>query len=232
MKPTSQRNGPHTWYAKVYYRGGNVETIVQLQVQATIRQDVSVSPSVLAWNGAGEFRHEVTVTDVRTPPFSVTAVYFTSPLVKAEVVSSNKGVTRIVLQSIGAMPPGRKDEMLSIYTSDAAYAQLQLPVTLVGQVKKTVAVTPEKFEVRIANGGAGQRRPPPAVDRRCAEDRGGDGRQPGPDVYLVAGPVRCATVRIQVDASKLAGQEWNGIVRIQVSQPTEETIVIPIQVVR
>ena len=233
VKPTSQLNGPHTWFAKVHYRSGERASIVHLQIQATIRRDVSVSPSMLTWNGSGEFKQEVTVTDVRHPPLSVTALYFTSPLVKAEVVSSRNGVTRILLQSVAAIPPGRKDEVLSIYTSDAVYGQLQVPVTLVGRVKKAVAVSPESIEVRITNGQA-----PASLVRLRPLNSGAliivgvTADHPAVTCTFAHGPFGIATLRIQVDAAKLAGQDLNSVVRVRVSQPVEETIVIPIQVSR
>ena len=230
VKPTSQQSGPYTWFAKVHFRSGERESVVHLQVEATIRREVSVSPSVLTWNGSGDFQQEVTVTDVRNPPLTVKAVYFTSPLAKAQVVSSNNGVTRISLQSVGAIPPGRKDEILSIYTSDAVYEQLQLPVTLVGRVKKAVAVTPERIERKIADGEqASLVRLRPLNDgavyiAKVTADH------PAVLSSWAYGSFGDATLRIQVDATKLAGQDLNGVVRVQLSQPVEETIVIPIHV--
>ncbi len=233
VKPTNQLSGPYAWFAKVYYRSGQRESIVHLQVQATIRREVSVSPSVLIWDGSGDFQHEVTVTDLRNPPLCVTALHTSSPLVKAQVVASSQGVTRIALQSVGTIPVGRRDEVLSIYTNDRAYEQLQLPLTLVGRVKKTVAVTPERIDVRIADGQA----PASLVRLRPLSDGALKitavvADHPAVTCTWAAGPFDCATLRVQVDASKLAGRDLNGVIRVQISEPVAETIAIPIQVSR
>src|SRR5262249_17955914 len=136
IKSTSQPSGNHTWFIKVHYRAGEAKgsrpqvQSAQLRLEAIIRNEVTVEPGVLVWSGTGILQHEVVVTDLRTPPLTVTRLHFTSPLVQAQIKSADRGITRIELKTNTAIPPGRNDEMLSIFTNDPVYSHFQLPVTL------------------------------------------------------------------------------------------------------
>jgi len=234
VKPSSQPQGAHTWFAKVRYRSGDREETAHVQIQATIRHEVAVSPGVLAWCGESGFSAEVTVTDLRGQPLKVKAVQFTSPIVRAAVTGSEKGVTRILLQSSAAIPAGRHDEMLNIYTDDPLYQQFQVPVTLTGQVRQAVSVTPERISHRFVMGEPVpstlvRLRPstdqPLAITRVIADD-------PAIICTWALGPLNGATLRIQVDAAKLGERGLQSAVRVHVSQPVEEVVIIPVQINR
>ena len=152
VKPSSQPQGPIPGSPRSAIAAASVEDTAQVQIQATIRHEVAVTPGVLAWCGAGGFQAEVTVTDVRGQPLTVKAVQFTSPIVRAAVTGSEKGVTRILLQANGSIPAGRHDETLNIYTDDPLYQHFQVPVTLTGQARQAIAVTPERISLRLAAG--------------------------------------------------------------------------------
>jgi hypothetical protein len=230
IKPTNQANGPHSWFAKVAYRVGQRQETAHLQIEAVVRHEVSVTPSSLVWSGSG--RQEVTVTDLRDAPLAVTELHFTSPWVRTEVVSRDKGVTRIALQIDGEIPPGRHDEMLSIYTRDPVYNLLQVPVTLIGQVRKAVNVSPEQVDLRVAVG-----QPIPSTlfrlrpsGPRAVAIQSVSADDPAITCTWAQGPFNEATLKIQISASKLGERELSGTVRIQVREPAEEVITIPVRI--
>jgi Protein of unknown function (DUF1573) len=229
IRPTAQSTGPQSWFAKVVYRAGNRQETVHLQVQAVVRHEVSVVPAVLVWTGAGS--QEVTVTDLRDPPLAVTELHFSSTLVQAKVVSSEKGVSRIVLQAASAIPPGRRDEMLSIYTADPAYRQLQIPVTLIGQTRQAVSATPAQVSLNVATGQPIPSTLRPAGDRKL-EVQSVAADDPAITCTFAKGPFNETTLKIQVDAGKLGSRDLNASVRVHLREPADEILVIPVRISR
>ncbi len=232
IRPTTQATGPHTWFAKVVYRVGQREVTTHLQLQAVVRNDVTVSPVVLVWTGSRS--RDVTITDLRDSPMTVVALQFTSPLVTAKLASVEKGVTRIVLQTTAAIPVGRHDEMLRIYVSDPLYSPLEIPVTLVGQARSAITVTPDQVTQHVA---VGQPVPSTLIRLRPSAQRAVaiqavSADDPAITCTFAQGPFNEATLKIQVDAAKLGGRELNGVVRVQVREPVEEEVVIPVRVTR
>ena len=230
IKPTVQASGAHAWFARVAYRAGERQGTVHLQMQASVRHEVSVEPSVLVWSGTG--MQQVTVTDLRSPPLTIKDVHFTSPLVQARPAGTDKGVSRIILQTAANIPPGRHDEMLSIYTSDPLYSPLRIPVTLIGQTRKAIHVTPDQVSQRTAMGQAipstlirlrpaGQEAV--AIQAVTADD-------PAITCTWAQGPFNEATLKIQIHAAKLGDRDLNSAVRVQVGEPVNEILVIPVRV--
>jgi hypothetical protein len=232
IKPSGQTTGPQSWFAKVEYHAGTGADTAYLHLQAVVRHEVSVTPTVLIWTGADS--REVTVTDSRNPPLTVRDVHFSSPLVRAQVDSTEKGVTRIVLRAASAFPEGRRDEMLWIYTSDPVYSALQTHVTLIGQARANVTATPDQVSQRVT---VGQPLPSTLIrvrpcDQRSVAIQSVSTDDPAITCTFAHGPFNEATLKIQVNAAKLGDRDLNGTVRVQLREPVAEVLTIPVRISR
>ena len=223
-----QPNGPHTWNATVRYKAGQSLRDAPLAVRATVKNEVTVQPHVLALFVENALRHEVTLTDVRQPPLAVTLVETTSRVIKVQTKTEGGGVTKIILEASGAgIEPGRYDEMLNIYTTDPLYGHLQVPVTLTRAPKTAVLATPDRVVLTLEGGRPASAlvrlRPrgekPVVVERVEAED-------PAVACTWAAGPGTGATLRLEVRSARAL----TTTVRVHLTGPLQETLVIPVRV--
>src|SRR5437764_4825405 len=119
LRTAGQSNGPRSWNLRIRYRDGEAMREELLVIAATIRNEVTVEPPLLALHVQDVLRQEVVVTDLRSPPLKVTSVQATSPALRAVVQGQAGGVTKILLEATGsALTDGRQDAMLNIYTDD------------------------------------------------------------------------------------------------------------------
>jgi Protein of unknown function (DUF1573) len=234
IRPTTQITGVQSWFAKVEYQTGSAGAArsLQLQLQAVVRHEVTVTPAALVWSGTGS--REIIVTDRRDPPRTVTGLHFSSPLIAAKIMSAEKGNCRIVLQAAAALPLGRRDEMLTIYVDDPAYGEIQVPVTLIAQARAAVNFAPEQISHRIA---AGQPIPSTLIRLRPAGERavvvhGVTANDPAITCTWAQGPGNEATLKIQVSSAKLGDRDLDGTVRVQLREPVDEVLTIPVRVSR
>ncbi len=137
------------------------------------------------------------------------------------------GITRLTLEVAAlGLTPGRRDEMLSIYTDDPLYRVLQVPVTLTRIKASAVLVTPDRVDIAMKPGD-----PIPAtlvrlrpngeqavvVETATADD-------PAVSATFAAGPGKEATLRIQ------AKRPLETTVRVQLREPVRETVLIPVHI--
>ncbi len=233
LRTAGQPEGPRAWNLRVRYReGGNVrETLLVLG--ATIHNDVTVQPSILALCVRDVLRQEIVVTDRRTPPLRVTALHTSAPALRAVVQSRDGGVTRIVLEvSAAALGGGREDAVLDIYTDDPVYSPLSVPVALSRAATPAVAATPPRVEFRPT---AAQPVASALVRLRPADGQkvvvaSADADDPGVTCRWAAGPGDGVTLRVEVDARRLAPRATPREVRVRLSAPSPQVLTIPVVV--
>lgn len=232
VKPTSQPEGSHAWFAKVRYRASGQTHETRVNIQASIRHEVLLQPTVIALHGSG-LQQEITITDRRSPAMNVTRVSVSGSLLQARLTGVDKGTTRIVLQS-GQVPPGRRDEVLSILTDDPVYSHFDIPVTLVGQVRSRIVASPDRIDWQ---GKVGQS-PPSMLIRVRASGEGAvmlqrvTSADPALTCTWAQGPENAATLKVQVDAAKLGKRNIASTIRVEVRSPVIETLTIPISMTR
>jgi hypothetical protein len=229
LRTLGHANGPHTWTATLRFREGESVRGLPLGIRATVVNDVTVQPAVCALFVEKTLRQEVTLTDLRKPPLSVTRAETTTPAVTTQIRLLNGGVTKIILEAKGVgLASGRHDEMLTIYTSDSSYNPLHVPITLVRLSEQAVLASPEQVELV---GEPGQ--PIPAtlvrlrprgdqavvVDKVVADD-------PGVLCTWAAGPGNHATLKIQVDTMRPIDTS----IHVHLREPVQEVLIIPVQI--
>jgi hypothetical protein len=222
LRTLGQPNGPRTWQIHVHYRAGEKQHETSLILAATIRNEVTVEPSIVALTVETTLRQEVTIQDHRPTPMKITSILASSPAIRLSKKSSEGGVTKVILEvSRSALTAPRQEETLSIYTDDPNYRQLQVPITLIKANRPEVTATPDKVEII----GVGSQ----LVRLRAAGDKTvriqkAEADQPLVNCTWAAGPGNDATLKISA-ASQHAGV---ASVRVQLAQPAGEIVSVPV----
>ncbi len=129
--------------------------------------------------------------------------------------------------SAAALPAGRQEATLDLYTDDPYYRQLQVPVTLTREQRAAVTATPNVVRVRPGQAVSAQLvrlRPGAAGNVRIDTIEADD---PGITCTWAAGPDTEATLKIRVDARRLA-QPGSHAVRVRLAEPARDTVIVPV----
>ena len=222
LRTLGQPNGPRTWQTHVHYRVGEMHQETSLIVAATIRNEVTIEPSIVGLTVETTLRQEVTIQDHRPQPMKITAVLASSPAIRVSTKSSEGGVTKVVLEvNRSALTASRQEETLSIYTDDPNYRQLQVPMMLIRANRAKVSATPDKVEII----GAGSQ----LVRLRAAGDKTvriqkAEADQPLVHCTWAMGPGNDATLKISAGSPRVGMVS----VRVQLAQPADEIVSVPV----
>jgi hypothetical protein len=131
-----QPAGPHEWELTLIYRDGKTLKRQVLQLSARVKTDVSVQPASLTVVARGPLSHDIQLADMRAAPLKIVRVETTSPGIEAvaqPLVAGEFGgfVGKIQVHITDAMPEGRHEESIVIYTDDPVYGEMRVPVTVV-----------------------------------------------------------------------------------------------------
>jgi hypothetical protein len=235
LRTGGQSNGPRSWNLRVRYRDGDTVREELLVVSATIRNEVTVNPSILALFVQGALRQELVVTDLRAKPLKVTSVETSSPALRSSVQPQANGSTRIVLDvSAAELREGRQDALVNIYTDDPLYSPVQVPVTLTRGAKPTVSVSPSQVDTQVSGAqpvSATLVRLRPAEGQKVAiESLESD--DAGVTCTWAAGPGTGATLKVQVDVRKLEDRPGPRLIRVRLSEPASDVLTVPVEITR
>jgi hypothetical protein len=235
VRTLGQAAGRHAWKAQVRYRAGTEVHELPLQIAAKVVTEIVVQPAALTFVAQGMIRQELTLTDVRLQPLTVTAVEAGLPFLRAKVTDqggdeAGRRLVKIGLESVGELPDGRHEGLLGIYTDDASYRHLQIPITVIKNARSGVSAFPS--EVRLT-GTAGQPLPSRLVRLKSADSKPiVIERISADDAALTctwaAGPEHFATVKVQVNHTRLLSKELRSAVHIHISSPVRETVTLPV----
>jgi hypothetical protein len=222
LRTLGQPNGPRAWQIHVQYRAGQKQQETSLIIAATIRNEVTVEPSIIALTVETTLRQEVTIQDHRSTPMKITTILASSPAIRITKKSSDGGVTKVILEvSRSTLTASRQEETLNIYTNDPNYRQLQVPITLSQANRAKVSATPDKVEII----GAGSQ----LVRLRAAGDKTvriqkAEADQPLVHCTWAMGPGNDATLKIS------AASPHVGVVnvRVQLAEPAGEIVSVPV----
>jgi hypothetical protein len=231
----SQAPGPHTWRVQVCARSGDTSTEATLELTATVVTEVRVEPAAVTVFTDGAVGQEVVVTDLRPQPFSVIAVRATAAALTPRLGDAYRDADghwarKIQVDVAGDCPEGRHEEVLGIYTDDARYRELQVPVTIIKRPRTQLSATPSQVMLTAPPGQPVPARivlvrdrdnQPVVVDRVEADD-------PAVVCHWAAGPDAMATVKIQVDRHRVATDGLHTLVHVHISKPVEQTLSIPV----
>jgi len=222
LRTLGQPNGTRTWQIHVHYRVGEKQDETRLIIAATIRNEVTVEPSIVALTVETTLRHEVTIQDHRPTPMKITTILASSPAIRVSKKLSEGGVTKVILEvSRSALTASRQEETLNIYTDDPNYRQLQVPITLSKANPAKVSATPDKVEII----GAGSQ----LVRLRAAGDKTvriqkAEADQPLVHCTWAMGPGNDATLKISAASPRVGVVS----VRVQLAQPAGEIVSVPV----
>jgi hypothetical protein len=233
LRTTGQANGPRSWNLRVRYREGDEIREALIIVAATIRNEVTVQPSILALYVQDVVRQDIVVTDLRSPPLKITSVKASSPALRITVATAEGGATKLLLEATAsALTNGRQDAVLNIYTDDPLYSPLQLPIVLTRGVKPAVAITPAQVEARISASqpvaGALLRLRP--ADGHKVAIESADADDPGITCTWAAGPGAGATLKVRIDGRRLDKGDGPRTVRVRLVDPPGEVLAIPVTI--
>src|SRR5207248_5945875 len=93
----------------------------------------------------------------RPRPLGIREVRATSPRLRSRVSGEYRDpfghqVRKITVEIAPDYPEGRHDEVLDIYTDDAGYRDLKVPVTVVKRSRQRLAVLPNQVSLTAAPG--------------------------------------------------------------------------------
>lgn len=231
----SQPPGPNTWSVHLRYRKGPAEGEATLQLRAQLITEVTVQPAAMTVFAGQALSHELVVTDLRAQPLSITRVQASSPHLTARLGEHGRDlqghwVGKVRLDLAADFPEGRHAETVSIYTSDAGYAELKVPVTIVKRARQRLSAAPALVTLLAPRG-----QPVPSrivlirdandqqvvVDQITADD-------PAVVCQWAQGPNNLATVRVTVDRTRVPGDHLSSAVHVRLRQPVAETVTIPV----
>lgn len=231
----TQPDGPNRWQIAVGYKVEAPGTPAQvgeilLQITATLSREVTVSPPQLGFSTTGTAKQVVSVKDSRGKPLTVLKATATSPHLLAEVAAHVAGKGQEVTVTLSPDAPiGHRDEAVVLATDDPAYPELRVPVRVLKRAAGGVRVAPDSISLRFAPG---QTELSTLVQLRSAEGKpievaAAECDFPGVAIKHSPGAGAVAVVRVKVGESA-SSQSGSCKVRVKLSQPTAQEIVIPV----
>lgn len=231
----AQPPGEHRWPVRVRYCRTNAEDDPQahgsceLVLMARIVQEIRIEPTRLAISTTGAGTYHFTITDGRTRPMTIHKGMSASPFVAVQVERVQASQHRIVLRLAEQMPPGEHDATVSLWTDDADYRELRLPVQVVRRSANSVAVSPEELVLPVG----GTQPPSQMVQLRSLRDRPVRIAAVQSDHAAVrwkypqeAGHISAVRVSLDTQVAPPAGQ---ALLRIRLAEPVEETLLLPVR---
>jgi hypothetical protein len=231
----SQPAGEHTWRLLVAYRAGGQAREAELVVRGRVVTEVTAQPAALAISTDGAAAHDITLTDLRARPLTVTAVHTSSPHLKGEVkqTTTDGAGHRVVIVglSVGAdCPEGRHEETVALLTDDAEYRELTVPVTVVKRAKRQVTAAPAAVSLAAPRGQPVPSRVVllrPAGDAAVVVERV-EADDPAVVCTWAPGPDNCATVKVAIDRDQLPADGLHSTIHVHISKPAPDTLTVPV----
>jgi hypothetical protein len=227
--------GPHTWRLQLLYRDGDTPREAALEVSAHVVTEVTLQPAALTLIAGGPVAQDVLLTDLRPHPLTLRALATSAPYLRARATERTRDglghwVYRVRLEFSGDCPEGRHDEELVLYTDDPEYGELKLPITLTRRARQRVEASPRQVVFRLGHDQASAVRwvrltdrggAPVVVERVSADD-------PALLCEAATGADNQPTLKIQVERGRLRGDGLDSTVRVRLSSPAGETVLIPV----
>ncbi len=230
----SQPAGEHSWQLQIAYRAGGESRRVELNLAGRVVAEVTVQPASLVISTEGAASHEITLTDLRDHPLTVTGVHTSSPHLSGEVRatatdSAGHRTVTVALALAAGCPAGRHEETVVMLTDDPQYRELAMPVTIVKRARQAVSASPASVTLTAAGGAVPSRIVllRPSGDEAVAVERA-EADHPAVGCTWAAGPDRCATLRVSIDRAKLPAGGLNATIHVHISKPTPTTVDVPV----
>jgi uncharacterized protein DUF1573 len=231
-----QPAGPSAWGVRLACKCGDQVGDILLQINATLVTEVRIEPAALQLFVRDGLSAEMLVS-YPEKLFAIKSVQTSSPHLRAEIDApfrADQGSVwaRLRLEVTRDYPAGRHDEFVSVYTDNASYAELKVPVTIDKSGQQRVTATPPEA---VVAGQPGQNAAARVILLRDCEDQAVlieriTADDPAIQCTWAAGPGNMATLKLRYDAEKLTQRSQRSAVHIQVNQPVAQTITIPVEI--
>jgi hypothetical protein len=226
--------GPNSWRVQIAYTCGGQGHELTLMLCATVVAEITIQPAALVLQTESSVGHDITVTDTRGTPLTVTRLGTSAPLLRAspgEVRRDDAGhkTQAVRLEVLPGFPDGRHEETLQIFTSDPEYPELRVPVTVVKQTRAAVRPAPSEVTMNLLAGAL----PARMVLLRSAEGRAVEVERvecddPAVQCTWAKGPGDMATLRVQVDRGKVPPAGLHAAVVVRLANPAGQQVVVPV----
>jgi hypothetical protein len=230
----AQGAGERAWSLNLVYETEGHQAELQLTLRGRVVSEIRVEPTSLNVVTDTTVTQFVQVTDLRPQPLNVTAVHSSAPWIRARlgdtVRETGHLVQNVQVEICADCPEGRREEVLHLVTDDGAYPDLQVPVTVTKRNRSRVRAFPEAVDLTGASPGP---LPPRLVRLTTADEQTVlvervEADHPAVSCRWAAGPGPNATIRVEVDGSKVGAEGLNALVHVQLRGPTAETLAIPV----
>jgi hypothetical protein len=234
----SQAPGRRSWSLQIKYHQGDAVGDATLQLGANLIREVMVQPSALVVFAEHAAEHAIVVTDSRPEPLAIREARLGTPSTQPVVSAAERAADGSWSQRIKIVvgpncPPGRHDDQLTIYTNDPQYPELTVPVTLLnGSAYRCTAVPQELTFLGVAGKSL------PARIALIRDNQNGKvvvknatGDDPAIQCRWAAGPENLATLKVQIDSKLFHEGELHSSIRIEISDPVNQTIAIPVHAI-
>ncbi|GIW78323.1 MAG: hypothetical protein KatS3mg105_0130 [Gemmatales bacterium] len=149
----TQPAGPKIWPVRVVYRLGKETHELNVSIRARLIEEITIRPPRLAFHACGLLKHVLIVQDRRDSPLRIMRIESSAPFLKAgDVTEIEPGTYRVPLILSEACPPGRRDEVVCIYTNDTGYGELRIPVEIDKRAKRRVTAYPNRVHFLASRG--------------------------------------------------------------------------------
>jgi hypothetical protein len=231
----TQAAGSQSWPVRLQFHCGEQSGELLLALTATVVPTVTVEPPGIGISTESATRQEITLRDRRREPLAVRAVATTSPKLVAvqsgpEHDTEGNTVYTIQLDVAADFPEGRHNETLFLYTNDADFRELKIPVTINKKQRLMVQATPDTVTVALAKD---QPLPSSLVRLRGSAEEAVqiervEADHPAIHCLWAAGPNNMATVKIAFDRGKIEGDTIQSAIHVYVTRPATQVLTIPV----
>lgn len=231
----SQASGPQSWRAVVAYRVGAEQRETTLTLTGDVVTEIVVQPAAVMLFADTVAARDITLTDRRQRPLSVTHVASSAPALIARLDSQQdeggQRIYKVHFQLNGDYPVGRREETIAIYTDDSSYLELRVPVTIIKRAYQRLAVTPAAVSVLAEKG---QSPPAQIVLIRDRQDQPVDiaevhAESPAVTCHWARGPGAMATLRVVIDRARVSGTQLQTVLHVHVKQPVDAELAVPVE---
>ncbi len=230
----TQASGPHQWRVLLLYRDGETQQELPLYVTATLQAELVLEPAALNLHTTSTCRHQLTLTEYRPLPLNVHATQTSHPELRVQVqevrqLGPGQWQRTIQVEVTEAFPEGKHDVLVQLFSDDAEYRELKIPVGVVKRSRKHVQAAPDS--VSFAGGDA---RMIPArivllsgADDQVVEVSKVEADNPAIQCRWAQGPGAMTTLKIQFDPGQME-KTFQGRVQVFLSKPEGDQISIPV----
>jgi hypothetical protein len=230
----TQPEGVQRWPIRLRYQYPSSakkahEHVLELAIQAQIVREIDIQPSRLVISTRGATKHTITITDHRPKTLTIRKISSASPFVNITVQSLQQTQYQVTLDVPAQLPEGEHDATLSVWTDDAEYNEIRIPVRILRQSSKQVVITPEEVIFQLPSGQA----PSQIVQIRSltAEpvrivDAVSD--HPAVQVKFPQESSRISALRVSLSPS-VATAPGTALIRLELSEPRAETVWLPVR---